>query len=753
MKKLNNDTIKTILILFIIIIVPLFAVKKIFFHSANNNSKAHYVGKEKCISCHHKEYEDWVGSDHDLAMNVANDSTVLGNFNNQTFTSGKIKAKFYKKDGKFFVYTTGKDGKMHEFQISHVFGHYPLQQYLIRFPKGRLQTLSLTWNSKDSNWYYMPDSIYKNENVDYKDWLFWTNQAQNWNSMCADCHSTNVKKNYDLKTDSYNTTYSEINVSCEACHGPGSKHLEWTKLPAYAQKEIDNYGLVVKTSGIDNKEYVDMCAARCHSRRAALSDNLPEAKNIYQHVIPSFPQEPSWFIDGQIKDEDYVYASFTQSRMYLNDVKCNDCHNVHSGKLLYDGNALCLQCHKKEDYDTPRHTFHKPEGSKGQPVVSDMGIKYEVGSGTKCINCHMPGRNYMGVDFRRDHSFRIPRPDLTIKMGVPNACNQCHADKSPQWAESYIEKWYGNSRPFQYGEAFFDAEKGKKNTDRLLTSMIGNTLYPASIRGIAIEHLSESKSNDSLINNYLNASEIPLRIAAIRRKDVRNERDLAQLLSLTSDPVKGIRHEVINKIGVLDTNKMPRKFVKSYKKALAEEFKILKYNSDFPSGKFNLANFYYSSGKFAEAEKLYLEAIKEDNKLNVAKINLAHLYDAIGEPQKAEKILAEYVTENPADGETLYSYGLVLAENRKYEKALNYLIKASKLLKTNGRIDYNIAMIYDFQNKKNLAEKYLKIAINKEPNNYSHYENLLNFYLKNHLTDKAKKLSEKITKLFGTGSK
>ena len=432
-KKYN--TVRVVITVVILLIFPAYIIKQFYFSDKTNiiEKTPEYVGRNTCIECHQVEYNDWKGSDHDLAMDYATDSTVLGDFNNATLIRNNQTHKFYKKGNKFFVYTDGEDGKMHEYEVKYVFGYSPLQQYLVEFEGGRLQTLALTWNTIEKNWYYMPDAVYQDEDVDHTNWLHWTNQAQNWNSMCADCHSTNLKKGYDPHTDTYHTTWFEINVSCEACHGPASEHLAWANLPEYARKNIKNTGLVIQTSGINNKQYVDNCA-RCHSRRNTLGDFDPHTNNIYNHMIPLLPVEPNYYIDGQIKNEDYVYGSFTHSRMFMNDVKCNDCHNVHSGKLLFEDNALCLQCHKADDYDTKSHTFHKGFGESGEAVISDAGIKFEVGSGTLCINCHMHGQNYMGVDYRRDHSFRIPRPDLSTKNGTPNACIQCHKDTSNQWA-------------------------------------------------------------------------------------------------------------------------------------------------------------------------------------------------------------------------------------------------------------------------------------------------------------------------------
>jgi len=704
-----------LLVVLLLLILPLSAFWELYFSNPSQNveTTAEYVGKETCIECHEVEYHDWLGSDHDKAMDYATDSTVLGDFDNASLIRNGQIHKMYKKDGRFFVTTDGEDGSMKEFEVKYVFGYFPLQDYLVEFPGGRLQTLALTWNSKDSSWFYMSDSVYQGMGVNHSNWLHWTNQAQNWNSMCADCHSTHLQKNYDITTDTYHTTWSEIDVSCESCHGPASQHLKWANLADYARKDIKNAGLLIKTSGIDNHQYVDNCA-RCHSRRGIMGDFDPHSKSIHNHVSPSLPMEPNWHIDGQIKEEDYVYASFLQSRMYMEDVQCNDCHNVHSGKLVLQGNDLCLQCHKANDYDTPSHTFHKTYGEEGEGLISQAGVKFEVGSGTQCINCHMHGQNFMGVDYRRDHSFRIPRPDLSIKNGSPNACNQCHKDKTNEWAQAYIEQWFGKSRPFQYGEAFSAAIHQDKDADRRLKSIYYDELYSTTIRSVALNYMSNSHMNDSILREALQSIEPKLRITAVKKFAIRSQQDLMDILPLLNDEAKGVRMEVISKIASLDTNLIPKKYREVYNLVMAERLEVLKYNADFPVGKFNFGNYYYQQKDYKNAEKYYLKAIEQDDELYVAKVNLSHLYSTIGEPKKAEIILAECVKSHPKDGNALYDYGLILSENRKYEESLKQLLKASDLLPQNARVDYNISKLYEFFGDKAKAEEFMQKYRNKQ---------------------------------------
>ena len=746
--KIKN--INIVIVVIIILLLPVYLLKENLSTKIDKHTtEATFVGRSNCIECHAVEYEQWTNSDHDKAMDHANDSTVLGNFNNVELVSNGHTHKFYKREGKFYVLTDGENNEMQEFEIKYTFGYTPLQQYLVEFDGGRLQSLSLTWNTLDEKWYNMVDSIYKNENINHTNWLHWTNQAQNWNSMCADCHSTNLKKAYDANTNTYHTTWSEIDVSCEACHGPASKHIEWANLPEYSKKGHTNYGLVLKTSNIDNKQYVDNCA-RCHSRRTSISDNNFDNSSILNHIIPTLPTEPFYYIDGQILDEDYVYGSFTQSRMYMNDVKCNDCHNVHSTKLLYEDNELCLQCHKANDYDTYEHHFHKQKGEGGRAVISESGVKYEVGEGTKCINCHMHAQYFMGVDYRNDHSFRIPRPDLSEKLGTPNACNQCHSDKSNQWAQGYIEKWYGKSRHYQYGQLFALAQTNDYSAFEKLKGIIYNNLYPEIIRSTAISYIGQYYQHNSknIIFDMLQNPNSLIRLYAVRSLALNDNVSLANIFPLLYDENKAVRIECANKLQGIESSQIPENYKETFKRVNNEYLSSLIYNSDFPGGKVNLANYYYSNKQYNEAEKFYLSALKQDNELGELRINLAYLYSATHKPQKAEALFKSYLNDNPTDGNVLYPYALLLSELKRYKESLQYLLKAAEYSPNNARIDYNIAMMYDFFNEKQNAEKYLKLAIANDQNSTTYYIELLNFYIRNNNSSEIKKFGRLILNKF-----
>ena len=359
-------------------------------------------------------------------MDVASDETVLGDFDDTVFEHAGITSRFYRKGEGFFVHTEGPGGELAEFEIKYTFGIEPLQQYLVPFLGGRLQALPIAWDTERERWFTLnPDTV-----IAPDDWLHWTRNGQNWNGMCAECHSTNLQKNFDPDSGTYATTWSEIDVSCEACHGPGSRHVAWAGMDEADRAPIANHGLQVTSRGIGNRAYVDICA-RCHSRRSEIADYDHGQGGLLQHFVPALLDEGLNHPDGQIWDEVFVWGSIVQSKMYRNGVGCGDCHDPHSLALQRDGNALCTHCHEATTYDTSAHHFHAPSAD-GKP-----------NDGARCIKCHMPEQPYMVIDYRADHSLRVPRPDLTESLGVPNSCSQsgCHADQPLQWVVDAFTDW------------------------------------------------------------------------------------------------------------------------------------------------------------------------------------------------------------------------------------------------------------------------------------------------------------------------
>ncbi len=737
--------------LIIVLSIPLYVIKETSLDRQNDNPgtehTAIFVGREKCITCHKKEHDAWKDSHHDNAMDIANENTVLGNFNNAEFVHKGITSHFYKKDKKFYVNTQGSDGRMYDFQIAYTFGVTPLQQYLIPFEGGRLQCLPIAWNTQEKKWYH----LYPNEKIKPTDWLHWTRQGQNWNSMCSECHSTNLKKKYDLKTEAYNTTWSEIDVSCEACHGPGSLHVEWADLPELARPDINNDALVVRTYNMDAKELAELCA-RCHSRRSMFSDYRHDCQDMMDNIVPELIRETLYFPDGQIQDEVYVYGSFVQSKMYSKNVKCSDCHDIHSLKLVKNGNTLCLTCHRADMYDTKNHHFHKKKGEKGDPVKSTTGkVISEVGEGAECIKCHMPGKYYMGPDYRHDHSIRIPRPDLSITLKTPNACNQCHRNKNNQWSVDHITKWYGINRRPHYGTILAEGRKGTPEVQNDLVNLAGDQLFPVIVRATALLLLSsypyEVKS--PAFNKALASEDALIRHTAVRHYNPPDPKEkINQLIPILYDPVRAVRMEAAMSLTSVPRNNFNPDQKEAFQTALLEYENAMEYSSDFSFSGLNLGNMYVNLGQPEKAENAYKRAIKIAEEFYPAKINLAMLYNKLGKNSKAEELLRDVAETEPDSFDTLYSLGLLLAEEKKYKEAIIFLEKAAKGLPKRARIHYNLGLLLQFLKKDSKAEAALLKALDMEPDNMDFLYATADHYIKRGKHDKAKKIAETIIEKF-----
>jgi len=684
---------------------------------------AQYVGRSACAECHAKEDIAWRGSDHDLAMQVADDQSVLGNFANAKFTYASITSTFSRRDGKYFVNTDGPDGKLRDFEIKYTFGVRPLQQYLIELPGGRMQALSIAWDSRPKaaggqRWFH----LYPGQGIKAGDWLHWTSGGQNWNFTCAECHSTNLRKNFDPKTDAYKTTWSELNVACEACHGPGSNHVAWTRKPADAKALDASKGLSValderkgvswpSTAGAatahrsaprGSSREIDTCA-RCHGRAARISDDYVHGKSPLDTHRLALLDDNLYWSDGQMREEVYDWGSFAQSRMHAQGVTCSDCHDPHSLKLKAPGNAVCAQCHQPATFDQPSHTHH----ASGTP-------------GGACAACHMPTTTYMVVDPRHDHSMRVPRPDLTVRLGVPNACNGCHTKQTAQWAADAIVKWNGKAPAGfqQFAAALRAASTGAPGARGKLLTLIDDKTQPAIVRATAIARLGRwmTPSMFPAVTRALNDPDAVVRLAAVEALAGTDPATLQRYLPrMLVDPVRAVRIETARALAGPTEARLTADDRPRFESALAEYIAVQAYNSDRPEGRAALASLYATRADAPGAIAEYEKALAIDPTFVAAYVNLADLYRARGADGEAEKILRAGVAKVPKSAALHHALGLSLVRQKRYADALKEFAQASRLDPANARYAYVEAIaLYDTgQTQQGL--KVLEAALKRHP--------------------------------------
>lgn len=699
---------------------------KAIFASTKLIPDNHFLGDEACKNCHADAFKDWEGSHHDKAMEIASESTVLANFNDVKFTSQGVTSHFFKKDSNYYVNTEGPDGNYHDYKIEYTFGIQPLQQYIVKFPDGHFQCLRTAWDTKQNKWY----DLYPDFKVVHSEWLHWSRGGLNWNTMCSDCHSTNVRKNYDEKTHSYATKYAIINVSCEACHGPGKNHVEHASKLGSAYKFSNDLKM---TKATKPKDLVDDCA-RCHMRREQISEFYNFEGSMLDHYFPQLIVENTYHVDGQILDEDYVYGSFVQSKMYHNNVTCTNCHNPHSNKLKFDGNALCTQCHVPEKYDTPKHHFHS--------INTESSM---------CINCHMTGKYYMGNDFRRDHSFRIPRPDLSLKYGTPNACTQCHKGKSDEWALENFKKNHGEPKQNHFSDLLAPGLTGSEHGLEDLFKLANNTSYPEIARASAVKGIANyvnSIAIDDMLK-FLKDDSPLVKAATLDALGTLQTNDyVSYFLPLLNDKKRSVRVKAFFAIGSLIENQVPKTYKEVYKKVKIEFETTLNVTSDFVGGRIKKADYNLKKGDINAAIKGYESALDIDNINNIVRMNLANLYYRNNEFGKSEDAFKTIIKQEPTYGETYYSYALLLAELNRTDDAIKQLLLAIKYMPNNTRSYYNLSLLYDkkddFKNAESIVVKGLKIA----PQNESLLYILAYLYSKNNQKEKAKNIATLLVQLF-----
>lgn len=742
-------------VIFSVFVLGLAGVGLDWWWALPDDEVSQYVGRQSCIECHQPQADLFHGSHHDLAMDLATEESVLADFGDVELSHYGITSRMFREGEKFMIHTEGPDGKMADFQIKYVFGVEPLQQYMVEFDRtadmkpdeiGRLQVLRVSWDTKQKRWFYLPPPDV-DEKLDPDDDLHWTSVAQRWNTMCAECHSTNLKKNFDPHQGRYRTTFSEIDVSCEACHGPGSTHVKLAKAASLFWDRKRGYGLA-KLKTVSSKPQIDTCG-QCHSRRRLLHPQYHAGRDYYDYFANELLMEDTYHADGQIKDEVYVLGSYLQSKMYHKGIKCTDCHDPHTARLKHTGNQVCVSCHQHSagKYDTPAHHHHQVNST-----------------GASCVECHMPETTYMEVDPRRDHSLRVPRPDLSVTLGTPNACTRCHLDQAQisdskrstlkqyadwvrvaaegdeqvrselrrldQWAADAVRQWYGEK---QYDDtavlAFHAAREATPDSPKRLAEVVNRRQLPAIYRATALAELAASpiaamdESTVEGVEKLLQDSDPQVRAAAIRRlepafptiREVLQPQQVEELASQLRrpastiakalvDPSRFVRVEAARVLARIQPavrdRCIGRKERAAFAHAIDEYIAGIMMMNDRAAAHMNLGIIYEDLWRDQDARKAYELAIKVEQGVTGPRSNLAELLERIASrstQQDAEKWVQR------------------AAQLRREE--LDLLRRDARLAPDNAPIQHRLGLSLYLQGQREEAELALVRAHELEPQN------------------------------------
>ncbi len=614
---------------------------------ANETKTPGYIGTEACGDCHKEALVDWAPSHHAKAWTLPTPDTILADFENSSFSHKGVQYGFKTEAGAYFVDVTEPDEQPVRYPVVGVAGIAPLQQYLLETAPGQIQSFDVVWDVDKNEWYH----LYPDQDLPSDNGLHWTGHYKNWSARCAECHATGFEKNFDAKTKTYASTQEEIGVGCEACHGPGEAHREWALAnDSYDPERWAN--LTTKGFTMDFRAgpeaEIQQCAS-CHARREPFEAGNPMPGTPFHDAYRLSPLRPGLYhANGQILDEVYVYGSFLQSKMYANGVACTDCHNPHSAERVAEGNAVCTQCHnpagnsrfpslRLAEYDDPKHHFH--------PVDSD---------GAQCKSCHMIERNYMGIDGRRDHSFRVPRPDLSVETSSPNACNDCHDDKTAGWASETVAEWYPDSRHrgTHFSQVFAPARNNPAENIDGLIGIIEHTELPAIVRASALDLVAQvsTPAIADRIAPSLSDPDPMVRTAAIPvQREAGQVEKPTRLIPLLDDPVRSVRIAAAREFLGMRIARLPDRVTKSLNSAMTEWQRSLQNKTDFPETQMVLAGIGLTTRNMKAALSAFGDAVEMDPQLVQAWTMMVRIHAALGDRQAALDTVAAAIKANPDD--------------------------------------------------------------------------------------------------------
>jgi predicted CXXCH cytochrome family protein len=384
--------------------------------------KPEYVGSTRCKDCHWREYDTWKNTLHSKFMQVPGEYTIIGDFardnrlvvnvvsNSPRMAGEEAITTMFKRDGKYYVNTTGPDWELHDYEIINVIGIGRKQNYLTKFPNGEMHILPVQWNVMEKEWVAL-DGLKENYPGEGN---YWSDAGSTWQLTCAGCHVTGLKINYTKEENSFDSTWTDRGIACEACHGPGSNHIKAAS--EYFDYEKEN---IINPAKLPWRLRAMVCG-QCHNWGASTVDIYPAGEGFpKQYGFPygylpgkalylAYDEEPD-----ERKKHHQQYNEWESSEHAKKGIMCTDCHSVHQKqdtkismtKLAADN--LCMDCHKT----LKRRAAHR---------IHTFG---------SCVSCHMPETK----GHEHSHTFKFISPKESIIAGgvdkQPNSCNGCHHHK------------------------------------------------------------------------------------------------------------------------------------------------------------------------------------------------------------------------------------------------------------------------------------------------------------------------------------
>lgn len=643
-----------------------------------------YTGSVSCRKCHEKFYQLWAPSHHGLAMQPYTAELARAKLSPHTeeivIGDSRYRADITGDTG--WVIERGPEGEK-KYRIDHAMGGKNVYYFLTAMDRGRLQTLPVAYDVNKKEWFNMAGSGVRHfpgqtdEPIHWKDWQY------TFNTACYGCHVSQVSTNYDLKTDTYRTVWKEPGINCETCHGPADEHI---RVCEAAPKGTVPKDLKLTRGGRDfSKEQNNATCSTCHAKAVVLTDTFQPGDRFFDHFGLVTLENPDYYPDGRDLGENYTYTSWLMSPCVKSGkLDCLHCH-TSSGRYKFKAddkaNQACMPCHQDKVDNPTEHTHHKADTP-----------------GNKCISCHMPMTEFARMR-RTDHSMLPPSPAATIAFKSPNACNECHKDKTPQWADETVRTW--RKRDYQaavlHRAGLIDAARNRdwSKLPEMLDYVTSKDRY--EIFATSLIRLVQASGDPRVVPALLKAIKDPsplIRSAvATALQNVPTEESVLALVEAAGDDYRLVRVRAAASLAAYQNLPLTDADKKKVEAANNEYLASILSRPDQWDSHYNLGNYYLDRRDFKEAVASYEKALKMEPRGVLAMVNKAMAYARMGENQKADDALQKALKVAPDNAAANFNMGLLKAEENDLVTAEKHLREALKTDPQMAQAAYNLCVI------------------------------------------------------------
>ncbi len=703
-----------------------------------------FKGSASCIECHERFYNLWAPSHHGLAM-----QPITANFIETQVVLGQdgivMEGAFYqavKKDTSLFIREQSA-GLTKDYLVLWALGGKNVYYFLAEWEGGRLQTLPLAYDVNTKKWYNNPESAVRhfpnmNQGGMQDSALSWRDRQYTFNTSCYGCHVSQLKNNFDLATNSYQTNWKEAGINCETCHGPCAEHIKVCREAGEGNVPKDLKIIITKT--FTPEQHNSSCAS-CHARMRPITASYNPGDRYFDNFDLITLENQDFYPDGRDLGENYTMTSWhMNSCMQNSKLHCVTCH-TSSGRYrfkhedLTEANKACTSCHEENGKSYEQHTHHP---------ISD--------NSPKCVECHMPTTRF-GNMMRSDHSFRPPMPAATIKFKSPNACNICHDDKSAEWANQLVNQWKKNDyqkETLYIGSLIDEARNGKwERLNEMLevinTNRFGEVFTNSLIR--ILTNCDNPKKWQVLVGALKLESPLSRSSAAIGLMGYSNEEVKTALFNAAADEYRLVRLAAAQSLATFPQQDFNAGQLEIFRKVNAEYENSLVSRSDDWSSWYNLGNHYQNMGNMAQAISAYNNSLKIYPVAIMPLINSSFLYSVSGDQFSAEANLKKALTVEPLNEAANLNYGLMMAERQKMDEAEKAFRTVLKVNAKNSTAAYNLSVIVSSRDL-NESCSLSKQAMNAAPDDPKFAYAYAYFLLQNRKKTETIALLEKTIKKF-----